>query len=78
MRIRTDGSREECIGAFVQAESESDPPEKRAWHGRPLRFRVLRGFHKYFVTFLLWVRPAFAAGGPFLASYGTGTGKNSI
>src|SRR5687768_18599681 len=53
MRIRTNCSREECIGAFVQAESELDPRGKRAWHGWPLRFRVLRGFHKYFVTFLL-------------------------
>jgi hypothetical protein len=78
MRIRTNCSREECIRAIVQAESEPDPRGKRAWHGWPLRFRVLRGFHKYFVTFLLRDRRAFTAGGPFLASDSTGTGKNSI
>ena len=58
--------------------SARNSPRKRACHGWPLDFQVLRGFLKYFVSFLLRVHRAFAAGGLFCESDNTGMGKNGI
>ena len=58
--------------------SRRNSPRKRAWHGWPLDFQVLRGFHKHFVFFLLRVHLAFTDGGLFWEWDNTGRVKNSI
>ena len=53
----------------MQAEIAPVPIETPYWnrveHGRPLDLQVLRGFLKYFLTFLLRDEQAITAGGVF-------------
>ena len=66
----------------MQAEIAPVPIEttywNRVWHGWPLDLQVLRGFLKYFLTFLLRDERAITAGGVFCECENNGKRKGVI
>src|SRR5688572_3924728 len=66
----------------MQAEIAPVPFETPYWnrveHGWPLDQQVLRGFHKYFLTFLLRDEQAITAGGVFCEFENNGMRKGVI